>query len=621
MAKIQQCIVGKPEFRADIQGLRAVAVLGVVLFHANRDWLPGGFVGVDIFFVISGFLIAGLVLQRKAVGKFSFVDFYISRVKRIAPAYFMMLAIVTLCAAILFIPKDFDTYWQSAKSAMLFGSNGYFSSFGDYFAPSSYELPLLHTWSLAIEMQFYLVLPAFLVFLPEKLIKPAVSIAIIILFIFGIALVSNGDKKVAYFSLWCRVPEFLIGVLLALNMSRDDLNNGFLANTLFKNIMAALGLLLILSSFIFINEELNFPGFLIAFPCVGAAFVIIGHGGRTASILSSAPMVWLGGLSYSLYLWHWPFFAFARYFYEKYEIAPSALLILIILVAILSYSSLRWVETPFRLRNYFVGKGVARTVFFILAVCTPILTAQRVNAAIDKAPPIKYTRYADPSAICHGQVIKDCLRGGSSAKESRPVLVLGDSHAAQLNFFFDHIGYRLGKEYRVISASSCVTIPGFDVERLPGWAQKACSDQIDFAQRFIPRSQEVIIAAMWHYQLQSESFVVALKDFLSASEEAGRNVTVLFQIPMLNSNVQRARRFARLGIQKGIQIHDEWKTANENIAAIVAKYPNVKYVDFSDDEFFYETPFYQGELVYSDKDHLNEVGSVLYADRATAWFK
>lgn len=620
-ASIQPQHVGKPEFRSDIQGLRAIAVLGVILFHANRDWLPGGFVGVDIFFVISGFLLAGMVLQKKSIGQFSFVNFYLARARRIAPAYFVMLAMVTFCAAILFIPKDFEIYWQSAKSAMFFGSNRYFSSFGDYFAPSSHELPLLHTWSLAIEMQFYVLLPALLVFLPEKLLKPTISIAILALLIFGIVLVTNGDKKGAYFSLLVRVPEFLTGVLLALFLQRHARGNRFTAHIFFKDVLAALGLLLILSSFIFINETLNFPGVLIAFPCVGVAFVIAGRGGRITRILSSAPLVLIGGLSYSLYLWHWPVFAFARYISEKYEIAPSVLLVLIPLVAILSYASLRWVETPFRRRNWFVGKGLARTVLLTLCVCTPCLIAQRVNAAIEKPLPIEYSRYADPSTICHGRKVKECLRGSSRPRDAQPVLVLGDSHAAQLNLFFDLIGDRTGKQYRVISASSCVTIPGFDVNRLPDWARKDCSAQIDFAQRFIPKAQEVVVAAMWQYQLQSEIFILALKDFLSASQAAGKNVIVLWQIPMLNSNVQRARRFARLGIRNSIQIHDEWKSANKHIAEIVAQYPNVKFVDFSEDEFFYELPFYQGELVYSDKDHLNEVGSALYADRAGTWFK
>lgn len=613
--------VSKPEFRSDIQGLRAIAVLGVILFHANRDWLPGGFVGVDVFFVISGFLIAGMVLQKKSIGQFSFVDFYLARARRIAPAYFVMLAMVTFCAAILFIPKDFEIYWQSAKSAMYFGSNNYFSSFGDYFAPSSHELPLLHTWSLAIEMQFYVLLPALLVFLPEKLLKPIISTAIFALLIVGIVLVTNGDKKGAYFSLLVRVPEFLSGVLLALFVQKHGWGKRFTAYIFFKDVLAVLGLLLILSSFIFINEMLNFPGVLIAFPCVGAVFVIAGHGGRTTRILSSAPLVWIGGLSYSLYLWHWPVFAFARYINEKYEIAPSVLLVLISFVAILSYASLRWIETPFRRRNWFIGKGVARTVLFMLGVCTPILTAQQVNAAIEKPLPIEYSRYADPSTICHGREVKECLRGSSRPRDAQPVLVLGDSHAAQLNLFFDHIGNRINKQYRVISASSCVTIPEFDVNRLPDWARNDCSAQINFAQRFIPKSQEVVIAAMWQYQLQSEGFILALKDFFLASQATGKNITVLWQIPMLNSNPQRARRFARLGIRNSIQIDDEWKSANKHIAEIVAQYPNVKFIDLSEDEFFYEPPFYQGELVYSDKDHLNEVGSVLYADRAVTWFK
>ena len=139
-----------PEYRADVQGLRAIAVIGVILFHANRNFLSGGFVGVDVFLVISGFLIGGIVLRKKSEGRFSLSDFYLDRLRRIVPAYLVMLAAVTFISALLLTPKDFKLYWASAKSALFFASNTYFAGFGSYFAPSGHELPLLHTWSLAI---------------------------------------------------------------------------------------------------------------------------------------------------------------------------------------------------------------------------------------------------------------------------------------------------------------------------------------------------------------------------------------------------------------------------------------------------------------------------------------
>ncbi|KXU38659.1 hypothetical protein AXE65_12705 [Ventosimonas gracilis] len=170
-------------YRNDIQGLRAIAVLAVIFFHVNKKYLPGGFVGVDMFFVISGFLVGGIILRQKLARQFSFIEFYKARCRRIVPAYFAMVSVVSIFAAILFIPKDFSFFWKSLKSTLYFASNQYFSGFGDYFGPKSYEMPLLHTWSLAVEMQFYLLLPLFLVVIPLRWVR---KISLALIFILGL---------------------------------------------------------------------------------------------------------------------------------------------------------------------------------------------------------------------------------------------------------------------------------------------------------------------------------------------------------------------------------------------------------------------------------------------------
>ena len=380
-----------PEFRDDIQGLRAIAVLGVVLFHANREWLPGGFVGVDIFFVVSGFLIGGIVLQKKFERRFSILEFYFARVRRIVPAYFVMLATVSFCAALLFTPKDFNVFWQSAKSAMYFWSNAYFSGFGDYFAPSAHELPLLHTWSLAIEMQFYLLLPTLLILLPDRVLKTTILVLIFALLVFGVLEIAEEHKKAAYFSLMVRTPEFLIGVVLALLARSRSWSDRLAVLGQRKDWLAILGMAFILYSFLAIHEESSFPGILVAFPCIGTALVIVGYGGRVSSVLSMAPLVWIGGLSYSLYLWHWPVFAFVRYVMERYEIVPSLLAVVVLVVTGLSYASLRWVETPFRARGWFVGAGNPRTIFLLLGITAPIMVSPWANAALEKPLGVEYT--------------------------------------------------------------------------------------------------------------------------------------------------------------------------------------------------------------------------------------
>ena len=159
-------------YRPDIQGLRAIAVLVVMLFHFNPAWLPGGFVGVDVFLVISGFLIVSILLHKKKQPDCEITSvlkyFYISRLKRIAPAYFSMLVFVSLLAAVFFTSQDLAVYKNGLKQAIWFSSNHYFSGFGDYFAPENHEQPLLHTWSLAVEIQFYLLAPLLVLLLPIK---------------------------------------------------------------------------------------------------------------------------------------------------------------------------------------------------------------------------------------------------------------------------------------------------------------------------------------------------------------------------------------------------------------------------------------------------------------------
>lgn len=168
------------EFRKDIQGLRAIAVLFVFIFHINSSWLPGGFIGVDIFFVISGFLISSIILHKLDNNRFSFKDFYISRIKRIVPAYYFLLLIVAFFGVFFFMTSDINVFRKSFFWSLLFNSNHYFTSLDTYFGASSSENPLLHTWTLAVEMKFYLFLPI-LLFLGVLKLRIIIKIKYIIL--------------------------------------------------------------------------------------------------------------------------------------------------------------------------------------------------------------------------------------------------------------------------------------------------------------------------------------------------------------------------------------------------------------------------------------------------------
>jgi peptidoglycan/LPS O-acetylase OafA/YrhL len=208
-------------YRPDIQGLRAIAVLAVMAFHFNPAWLPGGFVGVDIFLVISGFLITSILLHKKTQAGYSLPEtlkyFYASRFKRIAPAYFVMLVLVALVAAVFFLPQDFNTFKKGLEKAAWFNSNNYFAGFGDYFAPANHEQPLLHTWSLAVEIQFYLLAPFMVLLLPIRWLKWVFTGLLI-----GLTAIAEyrmrilGIEQATYYSLYARLPEFFAGALAAL---------------------------------------------------------------------------------------------------------------------------------------------------------------------------------------------------------------------------------------------------------------------------------------------------------------------------------------------------------------------------------------------------------------------
>jgi hypothetical protein len=329
--------------------------------------------------------------------------------------------------------------------------------------------------------------------------------------------------------------------------------------------------------------------------------------------------VWIGGLSYSLYLWHWPILAFLRYAVESYQLSVALLGGFLMLLLTLSYVSWRWIEIPYRRRVDSTSSSVWRIAVLIVGVAIPLSLASRVNAAIDDRLPVAYTRYAARDEICHGRVVKDCMRG---ARESatEPVLVLGDSHAAQLNIFFDTVGRTNGQRFRVITASNCVTIPEFDVGSLPEYARADCRASIEFAKRYIPKAEIIVLAGMWQYQSSSTDFIKAFRAFLAGADARGQNVIVLAQIPMLSSNALRLRRFEKLGIGHQVFLRPEWLQANSAVRQIVSEYGSARFVDFSGYELFAHAPFFGGRLMYYDNHHLNEIGADEYAKIAAQSF-
>lgn len=589
--------------RNDIQGLRAIAVLSVIFFHLNKNWLPGGFIGVDIFFVISGFLITQIILRKKYLNSFSLRNFYLSRLQRILPAYLTLIVIASFVAAVFFTLKDFEYFRKSVISALFFNSNYFFSKQGDYFSPASYELLLLHTWSLAIEMQFYLLLPVALLVIPKRFLVATLLLTSGILIAYSEFRLQTGQQQKIYFSLLARIPEFLVGSLTALIPQ----NRVFSKRT--NNTMAAVGLALVLWSAFFITEKSTFPGLLALLPCLGIAILLTSQSSLPNRLLSFAPLVFLGALSYSLYLWHWPILAALRYVSGSYLLNPLATVAFFILTLACGYLSYRYIETPYRKR--LPAKSASLRLAGLAVVSVILVTAANViNSKL--LPPLDehLTRYAVDADICHGIIVGDCTRGDKSSEKM--FLMLGDSHAAQLNLFADIVGNATHTRIKVISSSSCVTIPGFDVDRIPDWAHSSCKAQIQEGEKYTTKANGIIIAGMWQYHVSSPQFLMQLDRFLSAASAKSLRVLILAQVPMFSTNPQRADRLNKLGIHSSTTVNTEWANANLKIRDITANHENAVFLDLSGNSIFSKAPLLNNKLMYLDTHHLNEFGATQY---------
>lgn len=282
---------------------------------------------------------------------------------------------------------------------------------------------------------------------------------------------------------------------------------------------------------------------------------------------------------------------------------------LTLLLATLSYYM---VETPLRAHRVYLKQALG----YGLLVSTVLITSlsmTKINQALTPALPIEYQRYADPATICHGQVVGDCFKGDLNS--NKEVLVLGDSHAAMLNLFFDQLGKELGFKARIITASSCVTIPGFDYHRIAEWAQKSCLEQIELGKRYLPNTNMIFLAAFWSWQLPSTAFTQALDTFLKQQTLAGKHVYLLEQEPLLKENPLRAIR-----LKEQVGVGPEYQHANKILRKIATHHRGVTSLNFEDTNIFSQVPISDGVPIYYDAHHLNEEGVKRYASVARSQF-
>lgn len=344
------------QYRKEIDGLRAMAVLPVIFYHAGWTLFQGGFVGVDIFFVISGYLITQIIVSDWQAGNFSIVNFYERRVRRILPALFLMLLVCLPLALWVLLPHELMAFARSLMAVILFVSNVIFWKESNYFSPDAEVLPLLHTWSLAVEEQFYVLYPLLLVVLlkASRKVTAWVLIAIAIVSLLLSEYLWRNAPEENFFLLPSRAWELLIGALAAL-YGANFVNhpNGL------KQAAASLGLALIAVGIFFINDKLPFPSLYTLIPTLGAAFILLWADQQTyvGRWLALKPWVGVGLISYSAYLWHQPLFAFARLWLAD-EPNQWLMLGLIGLTLALAWVSWSFVERPFRKKGRFTRRQV-----------------------------------------------------------------------------------------------------------------------------------------------------------------------------------------------------------------------------------------------------------------------
>ena len=340
------------QYRPEIDGLRALAVLPVILFHAGTTLLSGGFVGVDVFFVISGYLITCLLIEDLARGRFSLLDFYERRARRILPALFFVIAACIPLAWLILMPSDMINFARSIVAVIFFCSNILFWRESGYFDISSEMKPLLHTWSLSVEEQFYIFFPLFLVFVWKFGRRfTVVSLAAVLGLSFVLAHWAVDQKpSAAFYMLPFRAWELMVGSLAAVWLR--DRSTPLAAGL--AQWLSLLGLAMIIVPVFMYGEHTPFPGVNAIAPVAGTALIILcaQPGTLAYRLLSARSMVGVGLISYSAYLWHQPLLAFAKYYF--YPAPPYALLMLLAAASlVLAWLTWKYVEAPFRNRKRF----------------------------------------------------------------------------------------------------------------------------------------------------------------------------------------------------------------------------------------------------------------------------
>jgi peptidoglycan/LPS O-acetylase OafA/YrhL len=594
-------------FRKDIQGLRALAFLLVFTFHLNSQWLSGGFIGVDIFFVISGFLMTSIVLAQKEKGSFDFYKFYLQRIKRIVPAQFVMLLLVAVFSLYFYLYTDIETLRKWFVSSALFFSNIVFAYGDNYFGAKSTQNPVLHTWSLSIEMQFYLFLPFLLMLVKNKYIKGIVTILIVILTGYSsYKIFTYGTQPVIYFSLPARIPEFLMGVVFAIVFKNKILSKN---TSVFATVA---GIIMIFLSAILIDESSQFPGIIALIPCVGTVLILISSETNFTRLFSNKISVYVGELSYSLYLWHWPIMALLRYSNDQYKFTTQEMLGVTLLTAIFAWLSYTYVESYFRT----IGNKAFFKKFLPISVIVVGFSVLLPKIAVFKKLP---DEFVDPFYFGSKSNIslekEPALEKFGDVKRNDRILLIGDSNLGALKRFYDYIGKEEGFSFVAINTHTYPPVKGLKKEEVPYDlitpnqfnALEKATKVADFINEDVKASEVIIITCARYDRIPSEKNAIIQ---LAKSLKKGQKLVIIKSFPKLKNDINPIK------INQGIVRH-----TNKKLYLYSYKLPeeiqklgdNVFIYDISMSKVFKDAPYYNDTIMYYDSGHLNYYGQMVLA--------
>ena len=624
------------KYRADIDGLRAVAVLSVLAFHAGWGKIPGGFVGVDVFFVISGYLISSIIFSEISASHFSLIGFYERRIRRIMPALIGLLAISSVFAYLYLLPNELVNFSRSMLAATTSVSNLYFWRHSGYFDHPTSQ-PLLHTWSLAVEEQFYLSFPLFLVVVRKLLprwLKVSVVAAFFISLVASVIVVAR-HPQTAFYMPYTRAWELLLGTILSLKLLPQ------LRSSWLRNLASIAGIAMIVYADRYYTQDTLFPGLSALPPCIGSALIIwAGESGSSlvGAALSLRPIVFIGLISYSLYLWHWPIIVLRQMgvlvgvgaFGPLGRVGLLSahhfdLLVVTALAILISVLSWRFVERPFRNgrlrmggRSLFASAGAAVLILVALSTWTIYAggfkgrfpaKAVQVASILDSSGDNNYMR----TGVCFittEQNFKSydsekCLREDNGKPN---YLLLGDSHSAML---WSALASSL-KDANVMQASVAACEPSLHPSSGPN-----CRMMMDYIfHNYLEshRVQGMLIAGRWE-----DKDMGALSGVVSWAKEHGLPVTVFGPVPEYDAPLPRLLAYSiawnepKLPSQHLVAGSRSLDTEMQHMAADTWRVPYVSLYQAicgADGCVEYADPTREIPLM-GDTDHLSRLGASL----------